>query len=99
MNMKSNIPKQPTLGNQQDTTDQDYAIGDVVVSTRNSVIPVLFEIVEEPNASFDGYVQCRSMSRVIVYWLAISEIRTATTAELKVKHRLSETEQSLAEVS
>lgn len=29
--MQTNIPKPPEQGNQQDTTDQDYEIGDVVV--------------------------------------------------------------------
>ena len=89
--MKSNIPKPPEQGNQQDTTDQDYAIGDAVVYVDEINIELL-ETIEE---------YCLNDH----YWLVgaqlvhVSHIRPATTAELKAKRRLSETEQSLAEVS
>lgn len=90
--MKSNISKQPTLGNQQDTTDQDYAIGDVVVYVDGIIASFSLQTIEAYQP--DDH-----------YWLAdgqlvhVSHIRPATTAELKAKRRLFETEQSLAEVS
>lgn len=93
--MKSNIPKPPTQGNQPNTTDQDYAIGDVVVRTdmdRNYLYEVLFvdtyslrlRILAEPKSS--------------AIWLAPYEVRPANVAELKAKRCLSETNQ-LLEVS
>lgn len=95
--MQSNIPKQPTLGNQQDTTDQDYAIGDVVVLTnlcRNFHSDDLFEVKSKTTASLWSV---KSKNHFIL--VSSKEIRPASTAELKAKRRLSETEQSLAEVS
>ncbi|MFC2997381.1 hypothetical protein ACFODO_19470 [Acinetobacter sichuanensis] len=81
-----------------ESAESDFLVGDVVVSTCNGIIPILFEITESPHASFDEYVRCRSMSGVISYWLAINEIRTATTAEVQANRRL-EAEHALAEVS
>lgn len=90
--MQTNIPKPPDQGNQQDTTDHDYAIGDVVAYVDGIIAPFSLQTIEayQPNDH---------------YWLVggqlahASHIRLATTAELKAKRRLSETEQSLAEVS
>lgn len=89
--MRSNIPKQSPTGNQHNATDQDYAIGDVVVYVGEINIESL-ETIEAYQP--DDY-----------YWLVggqlvhASHIRPATTSELKARRRLSETEQSLAEVS
>ncbi|MDQ8951716.1 hypothetical protein RFH42_01920 [Acinetobacter rudis] len=103
MNMKSNIPKQPTLGNQQDTPDQDYAIGDVVVIMHHCASNSLHEVIGPINENTIGVAAINHvMGCVMVDYrklVAPKFLRAATTAELKAKRRLSETEQSLAEVS
>lgn len=95
--MQSNIPKQPTLGNQPNTTDQDYAIGDVVVLI-NGDDDSLYEF-SRINIVLNAkcYITKPRKAKMLCVW--IGDIHPATTAELKAKRRLSETEQSLAEVS
>ena len=101
--MKSNIPKQPTQGNQPNPTDQDYAIGDVVVIMHHCASNSLHEVIGPINENTIGVVPIHQVFGSVMSdnkrHAAPIFVRPATTAELKAKRRLSETEQSLAEVS
>ncbi len=97
--MQSNIPKPPEQGNQPNTTDQDYAIGDVVVYTNPILtdrLHVVDQLFEDGSVGITGFYKRENW---LCGWANVGDIRPATTAELKAKRRLSETEQSLAEVS
>lgn len=89
--MQTNIPKPPEQGNQQDTTDQDYEIGDVVVYADGINIESL-ETIEAYQPDDHYWLEGGQLVHA-------SHIRLATTAELKARRRLSETELSMAEVS
>ena len=82
------------------TINSDYLKGDVVVSLCDSVVPELFEVRELPHVTYPEFVKCRPYPNGDYFcWLAVNEIRKASTTELKFKRRLTNTELSQAEVS
>lgn len=97
--MQSNIPKQPKQGNQPNTTDHDYAIGDVVVYTSPILTDRLHVVDAFHESGCVGITGFYKRENWLCGWANVGDIRPATTVELKAKRRLSETEQSLAEVS
>lgn len=94
--MRSNISKQLVVSNQQNIADQDYAIGDVVVLI-NGDDDSLYEF-SRVNIALNAKCYITKPRKVKMSCVWISDIRPATTAELKAKCRLPETNQ-LAEVS
>jgi hypothetical protein len=70
--------------------NEDYLIGDVVVSLCDGINPNLFEVKEAEHASYEEFIKCRPVGcpTGFVCFLAINEIRHATVAELKAKRRL-----------
>lgn len=99
MNAKRNISKLPPVGNQQDITDQDYAIGDVVVYASHILTDRLHVVDAFHESGCVGITGFYKREDWLCGWVNVGDIRPATTAELKARRRLSETEQSLAEVS
>lgn len=87
------------LTDQQLEDNQEFLIGDIVVSTLDAVIPELFEVCEQPHESYAEYTMCKPLNCEYKCWLALSEIRLATQAELNAKRRLTDAEMALGEVS
>ncbi len=83
---------------QEGQSEAEFLVGDVVVSTLDTVIPELFEVQEEPHHSYEEYVMCKPLNHVYKCWLALNEIRPATVAELNANRRLSDVEMALGEV-
>ncbi|WP_111861373.1 hypothetical protein [Acinetobacter sp. CFCC 10889] len=84
-----------------ESTESDFLVGDVVVSTCDDVEPYLFTVIAIERNSGEELVHCRMFGYLIGFscMLAINEIRTATVAELHANRRLTEAEHALAEVS
>lgn len=91
--MKSNIPKQPEQGNQANTTDQDYAIGDVVVYTSPILTDRLHVVDAFHESGCIGITGFYKRENWLCGWANAVDIRSATIAELKSRHRLPETSQ------
>ncbi|WP_333669425.1 hypothetical protein [Acinetobacter guillouiae] len=80
--------------------DVDFLTGDVVVSLCDGITPELFEVRELPHMTYPEFIKCRPIPNGKYFcWLAVNEIRPATTAEIQANRRLTEVEQALAEVS
>ncbi|MFW1859152.1 hypothetical protein [Acinetobacter defluvii] len=84
-----------------ESTESDFLVGDVVVSTCDDVEPCLFTVIAIEHNSGEELVKCRMFGCLIGFscMLATNEIRHATVAELHAKRRLNEAEHALAEVS
>ena len=90
----------PSNSMELESTENDFLVGDVVVSLCDSINPKLFEIQELAHATYPEFIKCKPIPNEDYFcWLAVNEIRTATLAELSAKRRLTEAEQALAEVS
>jgi|GEM_PF-384622 len=68
---------------------QDFVVGDVVVSLCDGITSELFEVRELAHATYPEFIKCRPLKNSTYFcWLAVNEIRHATTAELKARKRL-----------